>query len=99
MDFHWTRCVVTSMTSPDSYCRHCDADSAVENSEGEPICTLCGANVVEPLEDDGNDEYCDDCDDGMDGDAESALASAGLGTDESYGFYEDTLENDFYDDL
>lgn len=33
-----------------------------------------------------------DCDPGdMDGDAESALASAGFGMDEDYGFAEDTL--------
>lgn len=31
----------------------------------------------------------DDYDDGMDGDAESALASAGWGTDEDYGYYGD----------
>ena len=29
----------------------------------------------------------DDCDDSMDGDHESALASAGWGTDEDYGYY------------
>jgi hypothetical protein len=35
-----------------------------------------------------DDEY-DECDDGMDGDFDSGMASAGYGTDEDYGFAED----------
>tara|TARA_R110002020_G_scaffold354665_1_gene567397 strand:- start:180 stop:404 length:225 start_codon:yes stop_codon:yes gene_type:complete len=34
-------------------------------------------------------EDYDDYDDGMDGDHQSALASAGWGTDEDYGYYGD----------
>lgn len=36
-----------------------------------------------------DDDSYDDYDDSMDGDAESALASAGFGTDEDYGYYGD----------
>lgn len=36
-------------------------------------------------------EYCDEYDDSMDGDHASALASAGWGTDEDYGYAEDML--------
>lgn len=36
-----------------------------------------------------DDEGCDEPDDSMDGDHESALASAGFGTDEDYGGYGD----------
>jgi hypothetical protein len=55
------------------------------NEDGEPV-----------LEADDLEEWCnpalsegyeDDCP--MDGDAESALASAGFGTDEDYGYYGD----------
>ena len=37
-------------------------------------------------------------DDSMDGDAESALASAGWGTDEDYGYYGDDGVEDFHAD-
>jgi len=37
------------------------------------------------------DDYPDDYDDSMDGDHESALASAGFGTDEDYGMYADDI--------
>jgi DNA-binding transcriptional regulator LsrR (DeoR family) len=33
----------------------------------------------------------DECDESMDGDFDSAMASAGFGTDEDYGFAEDML--------
>lgn len=36
-----------------------------------------------------NDEWSGEYDDSMDGDAESALASAGWGTDEDYGYFGD----------
>ncbi len=61
-----------------------DLDSAFEDAhegfypqppEGEDDC-YCGDE-----EDEG------DCDDSMDGDHESGLASAGFGTDEDYGYY------------
>lgn len=40
----------------------------------------------------------DSFDDSMDGDAESALASAGWGTDEDYGYYGDDRVEDFHAD-
>jgi len=48
------------------------------------------------LENDPDDSF----DDSMDGDAESALASAGWGTDEDYGFYGEDLDyqEDFHAD-
>ena len=36
---------------------------------------------------DGYEQDCDDYDDSMDGDFDSAMASAGYGTDEDYGYY------------
>lgn len=49
------------------------------------------------LEDDidMDDEDCDHYDDSMDGDHESALSSAGFGTDEDYGCYGDSGIDDF----
>lgn len=49
---------------------------------------------VEILADELREQY--EYEDGMDGDAESALASAGWGTDEDYGGY--AYENDYFDD-
>jgi hypothetical protein len=46
------------------------------------------------LENDSDDSF----DDSMDGDAESALASAGWGTDEDYGCYGDDGVEDFHSD-
>lgn len=46
------------------------------------------------------DSWDDTGDDSMDGDAESALSSAGWGTDEDYGYYGDDIESfhDYYGD-
>jgi hypothetical protein len=52
-------------------------------------------------EDDTVGEFENDSfDDSMDGDAESALSSAGHGTDESYGYYGEDLDyqEDFHSD-
>ena len=38
---------------------------------------------------DGYEQDHDDYEDGMDGDFDSAMASAGYGTDEDYGYYGD----------
>ena len=52
--------------------------------------------------DDHNDfydeEWADHYDDSMDGDHESGLASAGFGTDEDYGSYQDDIDSyhDYY---
>jgi hypothetical protein len=56
----------------------------------------------EQMESDYSDNEVDDdsFDDSMDGDAESALASAGHGMDESYGYYGEDLDyqEDFHAD-
>jgi hypothetical protein len=49
----------------------------------------------------GDEDECpedEDCDDPMDGDHESALASAGLGTDEDYGGAEDQFLDSMMED-
>lgn len=43
------------------------------------------------LERDCDERYEPEFDDSMDGDFDSAMASAGLGTDEDYGYCEDML--------
>lgn len=47
-------------------------------------CAACGWSTAEPEPVDDYDDY----DDPMDGDAASALASCGWGTDEDYGCYD-----------
>ena len=46
-------------------------------------------NVAIELAADGVDDRLDDYDESMDGDFDSAMASAGYGTDEDYGYYGD----------
>ena len=46
-------------------------------------------SVAEVVKDYEQDNYNYDYDDSMDGDEASALASAGFGTDEDYGYYGD----------
>lgn len=59
----------------------------------ETLCSVCGAPVCDECAGGDSDARCPDCweDEGycedMDGDHESALASAGWGTDEDYGCY------------
>jgi len=50
------------------------------------------------MENEHEDWYDDSVDDSMDGDTESALSSAGHGTDESYGYYGDDGVEDFHTD-
>ena len=50
------------------------------------------------MENEHEDWYDDSVDDSMDGDTESALSSAGHGTDESYGYYGDDGVEDFHAD-
>lgn len=50
-------------------------------------CEACGWNFTSNEEEDDSEN--DDFDDSMDGDHASALASAGFGTDEDYGYYGD----------
>jgi hypothetical protein len=49
-------------------------------------------------ENSGEIDWHDEIDESMDGDAESALASAGWGTDEDYGCYGDDGVEDFHAD-
>lgn len=51
-------------------------------SESE-ILDMCEANDISEMLSDDDDSY----DDSMDGDHDSAMASAGWGTDEDYGYY------------
>ena len=63
-------------------------DMPVEQVEGAIELLMEDADFRATVGDDDADEeeyYFDDFDDSMDGDAESALASAGYGTDEDYG--------------
>lgn len=52
------------------------------------------------LENSGEVDWHDEIDDSMDGDAESALSSAGWGTDEDYGYYGEDVDyrEDFHAD-
>lgn len=65
------------------YCR-CDG-CVILGSQGEPSDTPLGMEDDSPAYDMNDDLY----DDSMDGDHETALASAGFGTDEDYGSYDD----------
>lgn len=49
-------------------------------------------------ENSGEADWYDEGDESMDGDAESALSSAGWGTDEDYGYYGDVDREDFHSD-
>jgi hypothetical protein len=46
-------------------------------------------NLARELAADGVEDRLDDFDESMDGDFDSAMASAGYGTDEDYGYYGD----------
>jgi hypothetical protein len=52
------------------------------------------------LENSGEVDWHDEVDDSMDGDHESALSSAGWGTDEDYGYYGEDVDyrEDFHSD-
>ena len=58
----------------------------VPETEIPEFCPVCGSYLCQ---DDGDEQY----DDSMDGDAASALASCGMGTDEDYGCYDGGLED------
>jgi len=57
----------------------------IRESDVPDYCPLCERPL--PVADD-SDDYADDFNDDMDGDAGSALASCGWGTDEDYGCYD-----------
>lgn len=74
-----------------------DPENSYEDDEMNPNYDdhddFYGDVTAEDLE----DNWDDSVDDSMDGDHESALSSAGWGTDEDYGFYGDDRE-DFHAD-
>lgn len=56
-------------------------------------------DFYDDVDNSGEIDWYDEGDDSMDGDAESALASAGWGTDEDYGYYGDVdYSEDFHSD-
>lgn len=57
-----------------------------------------GEVTADDLENSGEIDWNDEGDDSMDGDHESALSSAGWGTDEDYGYYGDVDREDFHAD-
>lgn len=62
-------------------CATCDALIWFDASEGCVVAAYCDAC------EDAHERDDREPDDSMDGDHESALASAGMGTDEDYGYY------------
>lgn len=70
-----------------------DADDAITLHDGQDMTEY--NNEPEPDEEEMDR---DDCDESMDGDFDSAMASAGFGTDEDYGVYNDPIEFDGYFD-
>ncbi len=71
------------------FCGQEECDMLEENSM-EATDTPLGLEDDSPAYDTDAEDYYDDS---MDGDHESALRDAGMGTDEDYGYY----ENDCYD--
>lgn len=75
--------------------REWDREAQAMRDEGEPACLNCGDTGF--LDNGDECPFCyafenlnlddEDYDDSMDGDFDSAMSSAGLGTDEDYGYY------------
>jgi hypothetical protein len=62
-------------------------DLAFDGVEADAIASILGVTVDQVL--DAIENYVEsDTDDSMDGDFDSAMASAGFGTDEDYGYYD-----------
>ena len=66
----------------------------IEEMKEKGIVDMADYEDFEDAEEFGYYEDCDRYDDSMDGDFDSAMASAGFGTDEDYGLYDDY--DDFY---
>ena len=80
--------------STDVCCPHCDSVNCdIAQGESSYVCAECGFTWDTEDESEDGSFY----DDSMDGDAESALASAGLGTEEDYGGGSD-IDTDYGDD-
>lgn len=75
-----------------------DPENSYEDDEMNPNYDdhddFYGDVTAEDLE----NNWDDSVDDSMDGDHESALSSAGWGTDEDYGYYGDDDREDFHSD-
>jgi hypothetical protein len=71
-----------------------DDDMVVEHDPSDILFVEYLYDGHEDVYEDDNDSY----DDSMDGDHESALSSAGWGTDEDYGSYHDDIDayHDYY---
>lgn len=92
-------------------CGYCGCDFDAPESVTIPgvcgsndlICDECAMDLRDDGMDDDDYDYDTDRDDfylpgeDMDGDHQSALASAGFGDDEDYGYYDD-YDRDYYDD-
>lgn len=70
-------------------CR-CEGCVILRDGDGELVENPLGLEDTSPAYDMNDDLY----DDSMDGDHESALTSAGYGTDEDYGYYGDNEPDD-----
>lgn len=64
-------------------CESCGCNMTEFEANLSPICENCYDNEVPPVP-----YFMED----MDGDHDSAMASAGFGTDEDYNHYEDTFD-------
>lgn len=84
------------MSCPDPLYDYEDFDMDRDNFYGESM------DYEDYNDDAGDDEWHDDDEDNdsMDGDTESALSSAGWGTDEDYGYYGEDVDyrEDFHSD-
>ena len=77
-------------TSGEPFCLNCE-DTGVFNGGCCPYCEVDPDTHEEGDWDSEDDDYtpsCEDYDDSMDGDAESALSSCGWGVDEDYDHYD-----------
>lgn len=68
-------------------CEECDGEGCDKCDDLD--CPESAYELCERDDMDGDECESDDMDDSMDGDAGSALASAGFGTDEDYGGFSD----------
>jgi hypothetical protein len=96
-----TVCQATCSEAEGSVCFHCSpVQKCVEcDSEfrslffADGLCNSCGSPFDNDTGDDcseyDDEDYPSNLDESMDGDFDSAMTSAGFGTDEDYGYYGD----------
>ena len=73
------------MDDIDYVCEVCGCEVASEADLDDGVCEICASEGDDVLVDEDDEDYIPGED--MDGDHESALASAGFGTDEDYGCF------------